>query len=111
MYDQRETKVKRYRVAPWSTGRDAGEPCGGLPTGVVATKNIDDIIAAKPDWVVYDHSPGPTGVAQTVELFEQLRGDACSQVDSVPIVLAHNIGGPTAVSGMTIPEGPGADGE
>jgi hypothetical protein len=25
--------------------------------------------------------------------------------------LAHNIGGPTAVSGLTIPEGPGANGE
>ena len=34
-------------------GRDAGELCGLGPTGVIGTKNIDDIIAAKPDCVVY----------------------------------------------------------
>ena len=36
-------------------GRDAGELCGLGPTGVIATKNIEDedIIAAKPDCVVY----------------------------------------------------------
>lgn len=74
---------RRYRVAQWGTGfsgkvalqalighpdfdlvgvkvysdakagRDAGELCGLGPTGVIATKNIDDIIAAKPDCVVY----------------------------------------------------------
>jgi len=74
---------KRYRVVQWGTGfsgkvalraiiehpnfdlvgvkvysdtkagRDAGELCGLGPTGVIATKNIDDIIAARPDCVVY----------------------------------------------------------
>ncbi len=74
---------KRYRVAEWGTGhsgmaslpaviehpsfdlvgvrvysdqkagRDAGELCGLGPKGVIATKNIDDIIAAKPECVVY----------------------------------------------------------
>ena len=74
---------RRYRVAQWGTGfsgkvalqalighpdfdlvgvkvysdakagRDAGELCGLGPTGVIVTKNIDDIIAAKPDCVVY----------------------------------------------------------
>jgi len=34
-------------------GLDAGELCGLGPTGVIATKNIDDIIAATPDCVVY----------------------------------------------------------
>jgi 4-hydroxy-tetrahydrodipicolinate reductase len=34
-------------------GRDAGELCGLGPTGVIATSNIEDIIAAKPDCVVY----------------------------------------------------------
>jgi acetyl-CoA C-acetyltransferase len=56
------------------------------------------------------HPPGATGVAQCVELFEQLRGDAVNQVDGARIALAHNIGGPTAVSAVTILEGPG-DGE
>ncbi|GAA5052029.1 thiolase domain-containing protein [Nocardia callitridis] len=48
------------------------------------------------------HPPGATGVAQCVELFEQLRGQAVNQVDGARIGLAHNIGGPTAVAGVTI---------
>jgi acetyl-CoA C-acetyltransferase len=53
------------------------------------------------------HPPGATGVAQCVELFEQLRGDAANQVDGARWGLAHNVGGPTAVSAVTILEGPG----
>lgn len=56
------------------------------------------------------HPPGATGVAQCVELFEQLRGTAVNQVDGARIGLAHNIGGPTAVSAVTIVEGGGSDG-
>jgi acetyl-CoA C-acetyltransferase len=48
------------------------------------------------------HPPGATGVAQCVELFEQLRGEATNQVDGARTALAHNIGGPTAVSAVTI---------
>lgn len=48
------------------------------------------------------HPPGATGVAQCVEIFEQLRGEAANQVDGARIGLAHNIGGPTAVSAVTI---------
>ncbi|MGW0710214.1 NAD(P)H-dependent amine dehydrogenase family protein [Streptomyces sp. NPDC002643] len=74
---------KRYRVAQWGTGhsgmaalralidhprfdlvgvyvysdekagRDAGDLCGRDRTGVVATRSIDDIVAAEPDCVVY----------------------------------------------------------
>jgi len=54
------------------------------------------------------HPPGATGVAQCVEIFEQLRGEAANQVDGARIGLAHNIGGPTAVSAVTVLEGPGA---
>jgi acetyl-CoA acetyltransferase len=46
------------------------------------------------------HPPGATGVAQCVELFEQLRGESTNQVDGARIALAHNIGGPTAVSAV-----------
>ncbi|MGY0499527.1 thiolase C-terminal domain-containing protein [Nocardia sp. FBN12] len=53
------------------------------------------------------HPPGATGIAQCVELFEQLRGTAVNQVDGARIGLAHNLGGPTAVSAITILEGPG----
>ncbi|NKY50879.1 thiolase C-terminal domain-containing protein [Nocardia vermiculata] len=53
------------------------------------------------------HPPGATGVAQCVELFSQLRGTAANQVERARIGLAHNLGGPTAVSAVTILEGPG----
>jgi len=48
------------------------------------------------------HPPGATGVAQCYELFNQLRGESENQVDGARIALAHNIGGPTAVSAVTI---------
>lgn len=74
---------ERYRVAQWATGkvgarslravighpslelvglyvhsaekegRDAGELCGMEPLGISATRNIDDILAARPDCVLY----------------------------------------------------------
>jgi acetyl-CoA C-acetyltransferase len=37
-----------------------------------------------------------------VEIFEQLRGDAHNQVDNAKVGIAHNIGGPTAVSAVTV---------
>ncbi|GAB2658839.1 thiolase C-terminal domain-containing protein [Nocardia goodfellowii] len=52
------------------------------------------------------HPPGATGVAQCVELFEQLRGNAVNQVDGARIGLAHTVGGPTAVAAVTLLEGP-----
>jgi acetyl-CoA C-acetyltransferase len=48
------------------------------------------------------HPPGATGVAQCFEIFEQLRGESTNQVDGATIGLTHNIGGPTAVSAITI---------
>ncbi|HEV8296378.1 MAG TPA: acetyl-CoA acetyltransferase [Acidimicrobiales bacterium] len=48
------------------------------------------------------HPPGATGIAQCVELFEQLRGEAANQVDRPRLALAQNIGGPTAVAAVTI---------
>jgi acetyl-CoA C-acetyltransferase len=48
------------------------------------------------------HPPGATGVAQCYELFNQLRAEAENQVDGARVALAHNIGGPTAVSAVTI---------
>ena len=50
------------------------------------------------------HPPGATGVAQCVEIFEQLRGDACNQIEKARFGLTHNIGGPTAVSAVIILE-------
>jgi acetyl-CoA C-acetyltransferase len=48
------------------------------------------------------HPPGATGIAQCYEIFGQLRGTACLQVDGARWGLAHNVGGPTAVSAITI---------
>lgn len=48
------------------------------------------------------HPPGATGVAQCYELFHQLRGTAVNQIDAPRYALAHNVGGPTAVSAVTI---------
>jgi acetyl-CoA C-acetyltransferase len=48
------------------------------------------------------HPPGATGVAQCFELWEQLRGHASNQVGGARWALAHNVGGPTAVSAVTI---------
>jgi len=46
--------------------------------------------------------PGATGIAQCYEIFHQLRGTACNQVDAARWGLAHNVGGPTAVAAVTI---------
>lgn len=48
------------------------------------------------------HPPGATGVAQCVEIVEQLRGEASNQVDGARIGITHNIGGPTAVSAVSV---------
>ena len=57
-----------------------------------------------------DHPPGGAGVAQCVELYQQLRGKAVNQVYAARIALAHNIGGPTAMSAVMTVEGPGTNG-
>jgi acetyl-CoA C-acetyltransferase len=50
------------------------------------------------------HPPGATGVAQCYELYHQLRATADNQVEDARWGLAHNVGGPTAVSAVTILE-------
>jgi hypothetical protein len=42
------------------------------------------------------------GVAQCVELFQRLRGEAANQVDGARWALAHNVAGPIAVAAVTI---------
>lgn len=42
-----------YVYSETKAGQDAGELCGVAPTGIAATCNIDDIVAAKPDCVLY----------------------------------------------------------
>jgi hypothetical protein len=47
------TLVGLYVHSESKAGRDAGELCGIGPVGIKATRNIEDIIALKPDCVVY----------------------------------------------------------
>lgn len=42
-----------YVNSPAKVGRDAGEVCGLEPVGVAATNDIADVIAARPDCVLY----------------------------------------------------------
>jgi acetyl-CoA C-acetyltransferase len=70
---------------------------GGLPVILIGSLNAKR------------HPQGATVVAQCVELVGQLRGEV-TQVDGARVALAHNVGGPTAVSAFTILEGPGGHG-
>jgi hypothetical protein len=72
-------------------------PCWGTSQTRVAGDDEDAITLA-------------VEAARGVDVRWLLRGSAVNQVDDARIVLAHNIGGPTAVSAVTILEGPGTDG-
>ncbi len=93
-----QAKEARYRVVQWATGnvgaralrraiehpaldlvgvyvhsadkagRDAGELAGTAPTGILATNSIDDVIALKPDCVLY--MPHQTNIDEIVRLLE-----------------------------------------
>jgi hypothetical protein len=45
--------VGLYVYSESKAGRDAGELCGAPPTGVLATRDIDEIVALQPDCVLY----------------------------------------------------------
>src|SRR3974390_1366811 len=45
--------VGLYAYSDAKVGRDAGQLCGLAPVGVVATRDIDDILAVRPDCVLY----------------------------------------------------------
>jgi hypothetical protein len=47
------TLVGVYVTAPAKEGLDAGELCGLGPTGVLATRAIEDVLALEPDCVLY----------------------------------------------------------
>jgi 4-hydroxy-tetrahydrodipicolinate reductase len=42
-----------YVYSEAKSGRDAGELCGVAPTGVVATRDVEEILSLKPDCVLY----------------------------------------------------------
>ena len=42
-----------YVYSEAKAGRDAGDLCGVAPTGVVATRDVEAVLASKPDCVLY----------------------------------------------------------
>jgi 2,4-diaminopentanoate dehydrogenase len=56
-----------HAASPNKIGRDAADLCGlSEPTGVIATDDIDALIALKPDCVVYT-AQGETRPMETIE--------------------------------------------
>ncbi len=47
------TLVGLYVYSPDKAGRDAGDLCGLGPTGVLATRDIEEILALEADCVLY----------------------------------------------------------
>jgi acetyl-CoA C-acetyltransferase len=70
--------------------------------GVLPVNSGRDLKAKRPPW-------STTGVAKCIELVGQLRGEV-TQVDGARVALAYNTGDPTAISAVTILEGPGGHG-
>jgi 2,4-diaminopentanoate dehydrogenase len=70
-----------YVHSPAKAGRDAGELCGLGPIGIAATNSIDDIIALRPDCVLY--MPRETSLDDVCRLLQAginivtTRGDFC----------------------------------
>jgi 2,4-diaminopentanoate dehydrogenase len=57
-----------YAWSPGKAGRDAGELCGIGPVGVIATNDIDALLALRPDCVVYNPKwPDVTEMARILE--------------------------------------------
>src|ERR1700712_93134 len=57
-----------YAHSPEKAGQDAGALCGRPDTGIKATNSIDEVIAAKPDVVVY--TPFTGDVDELAKLLE-----------------------------------------
>jgi hypothetical protein len=53
MEDPKLKLVGLYVHSPEKVGRDAGELCGLGPVGIKATNKVEDVIAQKPDCVLY----------------------------------------------------------
>ena len=74
-------------------GRDAGELCGLQPVGVAATNNIEDIVALRPDCVLY--MPQQTSYDQICRLLESganivtTRGDFHNPASMDPVLRAR----------------------
>ena len=57
-----------YAWSPDKVGRDVGELCGTTPAGVVATNDLDALLALRPDCVVYN--PKWPNISDLVQILE-----------------------------------------
>ena len=74
--------------SPQKVGRDAGELAGGAPVGVAATNDGDELIALRPDCVVYAAS-GPQRDASAVPDYLWLLGAGINVVSTTSTSLVY----------------------
>ncbi len=75
-----------YAWSPEKVGRDVGELCGLAPVGVVATDDVDALLALKPDCVVYN--PMWIDVDEMVRILEH----GSNIVTTAAFVTGHSLG-------------------
>ena len=75
-----------YAWSPEKVGRDVGELCGIDPVGVVATSDIDELLALKPDCVVYN--PMWLDVGE----LERILSAGVNVVATAAFITGHNLG-------------------
>lgn len=75
-----------YAWSPDKAGRDAGELAGIEPTGVLATNDIDALLALKPDCVVYN--PMWIDVDELVRILSA----GVNVVTTASFITGHNLG-------------------
>ena len=75
-----------YAWSPDKVGRDAGELCGIEPLGVLATDDVDALIALKPDCVVYN--PMFANVDELVRIL----GAGINVVTTSEFITGHRLG-------------------
>jgi hypothetical protein len=75
-----------YAWSPEKVGRDVGDLCGLAPIGVLATDDVDALLALKPECVVYN--PMWVDVDEMVRLLEA----GCNIVSTAAFVTGHSLG-------------------
>ena len=75
-----------YAWSPDKVGRDVGELCGIAPTGVLATDDVDALLALEPDCVVYN--PKWPDVDEMVRILEA----GVDVVSTAAFITGHSLG-------------------
>jgi hypothetical protein len=75
-----------FAWSPDKAGTDVGELCGMAPTGVVATRDVDGLLALKPDCVVYN--PMWIDVDEMVRILES----GSNIVSTAAFITGHSLG-------------------